>query len=214
MTAAAPAVSRIVLATQNAGKLREVAALFEDQPFELVALSTFPGVVLPEEGEDYAENAAVKARTAAEATGLPALGDDSGIEVAALDGRPGPLSARYGGEGLDAAGRNARLLAELAGVRAGERAARFYCVVALARPDGRVEIVTGECRGEILEAPSGSAGFGYDPIFRPEGYDVSMAEVGEAEKNRISHRGRAFAALRPRLAELSRELRGSARADG
>ena len=112
---------------------------------------------------------------------------------------PGPRSARYGGEGLDAAGRNARLLAELAGVPAQARGARFFCVAALALPEGSVRTASGECRGEILAAPAGAGGFGYDPIFRPAGFTVAMAELPEAEKNALSHRGRAFAALRPAI---------------
>ena len=196
-----PTPRRLVLATGNAGKLREIRSLLADL-CEVVGLDAFPEVALPEEGEDYRENAAAKARSAARATGLPALGDDSGIEVEALGGAPGPLSARYGGAALDAAGRNAHLLAALAEVPVGRRAARFYCVAALALPDGRVETADGECRGRILAAPSGDAGFGYDPIFEPEGFDVSMAELPEAEKNRLSHRGRAIAALRPALERL------------
>lgn len=191
--------TRIVLASGNAGKLREVRALLADLPVELVASSEIAGVVLPEEGDDYAENAVAKARTAARATGLPALGDDSGIEVAALGGRPGPRSARYGGADLDAAGRNARLLAELARTPGTDRAARFYCVAALVTPDGEVTTATGECRGSILAEPRGEGGFGYDPIFQPEGHVHSMAELPEAEKNRLSHRARAFHALRAAL---------------
>jgi len=193
-----PPRNRIVLATGNAGKLREVRALLADL-CEVVGLDAFPDVTLPDEGDDYRENAAQKACSAARATGLPAIGDDSGIEVEALGGAPGPLSARYGGPSLDAAGRNAHLLAALADVPATERAARFYCVVALALPTGELETYEGECRGRIRAAPSGGAGFGYDPIFQPEGFDVSMAELPEAEKNRLSHRGRAIAALRPAL---------------
>jgi len=189
---------RIVVATGNAGKLREIKALLSDL-CEVVGLDAFPGVSLPDEGEDYRENAAEKARVAARATGLPALGDDSGIEVAGLGGAPGPLSARYGGAELDAAGRNARLLEAISGVAAEARAARFYCVAAVAWPDGRVETAEGECRGRILDTPSGGGGFGYDPVFQPDGYDVSMAELPEVEKNRLSHRGRALVALRPAI---------------
>jgi len=195
-------VKRIVLATSNAGKLREVRALLSDLPCELVGLLDFHGVDLPEEGDDYVENAVAKAETAARATGLPALADDSGIEVAALSGRPGPHSARYGGGSLDSPARNARLLAELEGVPEARRAARFYCVAALARPGGRTRIATGECRGRILHAPQGAGGFGYDPIFQPEGHAVAMAELPEADKNRLSHRARAFHALRDAIAAV------------
>jgi len=192
------AARRVVLATGNEGKLREVRALLADL-CEVVGLDAFPDVCLPVEGDDYRENAIAKARAAARATELPALGDDSGLEVDALDGAPGPRSARYGGAGLDAAGRNARLLSALAEVAPERRTARFFCVAALALPDGSVETAEGECRGRILAVPRGGAGFGYDPIFAPEGRDVSMAELPEAEKNGLSHRGRALVALRPVL---------------
>jgi len=190
-------VKRVVLATGNPDKLREVSALLADLPCELLGLDGFPEVALPEEGDDYAANATAKALAAARALGLPALGDDSGIEVAALGGAPGPRSARFGGAQLATEARNAKLLAALEGVEA--RAARFYCVAALARPDGGVAIAEGECRGRILPAPRGTGGFGYDPIFEPEGFEVSMAELSEAEKNRLSHRARAFAGLRDPL---------------
>jgi len=196
-----PAGARIVVATGNAGKLREVRALLQRR-YEVVGLEAFPGVVLPEEGDDYHENAIRKAHAAAIATGLPALADDSGIEVEALGGAPGPHSARYGGASLDAAGRNRLLLTVLSDVPAHGRAARFFCVAALALPDGTVESAEGECRGRILETASGRAGFGYDPVFQPEGFAGSMAELPDAEKNRLSHRGRAVAALQPALVRL------------
>ncbi len=127
--------------------------------------------------------------------GLPALADDSGLEVDALSGAPGPRSARYGGPGLDDAGRVALLLRELDGVPAGRRGARFVCVAALATPDGECRTARGVCEGRILGAPRGSGGFGYDPVFAPEGGQRSMAELREDEKNALSHRGRAIAAL-------------------
>jgi len=197
----APAARRLVVATGNAGKLLEIRALLGER-CEAVGLGAFPEVALPDEGDDYRENAAAKARVVARATGLPALGDDSGLEVEALDGGPGPRSARFGGPGLDAARRNATLLEALADVPPPRRAARFFCVAALARPDGSVEWGEGECRGWVLEAPAGEGGFGYDPIFRPEGFEVSMAELPADEKNRLSHRGRALAALGPALDRL------------
>ncbi len=194
-------MTRVVLATGNAGKLREVRALLADT-CEIVGLDAFPGLELPEEGDDYVANAVGKAHAAALVTGLPSLGDDSGLEVDALDGRPGVRSARYGGPELDSADRNARLLGELEGVPPEQRSARFYCVAALVLADGGMEIVEGECRGRILEAPRGAGGFGYDPIFQPEGYEISMAELPEDEKNALSHRGRAFAQLVPMLRSL------------
>jgi XTP/dITP diphosphohydrolase len=189
----------LLLATGNRGKVRELVELLSPLALELRSLADFPDVALPPEGDDYAENAAAKAVAAAQATGLAALGDDSGIEVAALGAAPGPRSARYGGPGLDDAGRSAHLLAALARTGAGDRSARFVCFAALALPGAAVTLASGECCGRILAEPRGVAGFGYDPVFQPDGYDVSMAELPPELKNRISHRGRALAALRPAL---------------
>ena len=160
-------------------------------------------VDFPEEGGDYAENARVKAQTAARTIGLPCVADDSGLEVDALDGRPGAYSARYGGPGLDDEGRWRKLLEELAETPA-PRGARFYCVAAFAWPDGRSVVADGECRGRILESAKGEGGFGYDPVFAPdEGDGRSMAELTREEKDVISHRGRALEALAPRVAAHS-----------
>jgi XTP/dITP diphosphohydrolase len=193
------AARELLVATSNPGKLRELRALLAGLRVALAGLERAPGLVLPEEGDDYAANAAGKALALARATGLPALADDSGLEVAALSGAPGPGSARFGGPGLDDAGRLRALLAALARERGEGRAARFVCVVALARPDGRVERARGECRGRILEAPRGAGGFGYDPVFAPEGDARSFAQLREEEKNRISHRALAVRALLPAL---------------
>jgi XTP/dITP diphosphohydrolase len=193
---------RLLIATGNRGKLRELAALL-GAGFALEGLAAHPEVSLPPEGDDYAANAAAKALVAARASGLPALADDSGIEVLALDGAPGPRSARYGGEGLDDGARVRQLLRELAARGPGaSRAARFVCWAALALPSGELRVERGECAGELLAAPRGAGGFGYDPIFSPDGGAHSMAELPEAEKNRISHRARALAALAPALARL------------
>jgi XTP/dITP diphosphohydrolase len=192
----------LVLATGNRGKRAEFAALLAPLRLRLASLEDFFPIQLPAEGDDYAANAAAKARAVALATGRPALADDSGIEVEVLGGRPGPRSARYGGPGLDDRGRCARLLQELGASRDPARRARFVCEAALARPDGSLECAFGESRGRILEAPRGAGGFGYDPIFEPEGHTVSMAELPETTKNRISHRGRALAALADALASL------------
>jgi XTP/dITP diphosphohydrolase len=195
---------RLLVATGNRGKQREFAALLGAE-FALEGLGDHPEVQLPPEGDDYAANAAAKARCAADASGLPALADDSGIELEALHGAPGPRSARYGGDGLRDAERAARLLQELAGCGPGaSRAARFVCCAALALPGGEMRVARGECAGEILAAPRGTGGFGYDPIFSPDAGARSMAELSEAEKNRISHRARALAALAPALAALRR----------
>ncbi len=190
---------RLVVASQNPGKAREIARLLSD--WEVSSLADHPPVDFPEEGGDYAENARVKARTAARAIGLPCVADDSGLEVDALDGRPGAYSARYGGPGLDDEGRWRRLLEELGGTPP-PRTARFYCVAALAWPDGESVVADGECRGRILEAPKGDGGFGYDPVFAPDaGGGRSMAELARHEKDAISHRGRALEALAARIAE-------------
>jgi len=186
----------LVVATANPGKLRELRALLEDLDVDVLGLDAVPGVELPEEGDDYAANAAAKARAAAGTAGLPALADDSGLEVEALGGRPGPRSARYGGPGLDDAGRVRRLLEELAGVEASRRGARFVCVAALARPEGAVRTSRGEWPGRILETPRGERGFGYDPIFWDEERGAAAAELPARVKNRVSHRARAVAGLR------------------
>jgi XTP/dITP diphosphohydrolase len=166
----------------------------------LLALSELAPVEFPEEGDDYRANAAAKARAAARATGRAALADDSGLEVEGLGGAPGTRSARYGGPGLDDAGRVAHLLAAAAGLEGPARRARFVCAAALAWPDGRVAVEVGECRGTLRRAPSGAGGFGYDPVFEPEGAGCTLAELAPAEKNRISHRARAFGALRGAIA--------------
>jgi len=193
----------LVLASANRGKLEELRAILGAEAdalgLRLRSLSEFPDVTLPPEGGSYEPNALAKARAAAKATGRVAIGDDSGIEIDALGGAPGPLSARYGGPGLDDAGRCAHLLDALAAVPEGGRGARFVCVAALATPDGDADAVRGECPGRILRSPRGAGGFGYDPIFAPEGDARAMAELAPAEKHRISHRGRAFAALAPLL---------------
>ncbi len=196
--------ARLLVATGSPGKLAEFRALLGAE-FTLEGLADHPGIALPPEGDDYAANAAAKARAAADASGLPALADDSGIEVAALDCAPGPRSARYGGAGLDDPGRSALLLRELASRGAdAPRAARFVCVAALAWPGGELATARGECAGRLLLAPRGASGFGYDPVFAPEGEERSFAELAPREKDRISHRARALAALRPALERLAR----------
>lgn len=203
MSAGAARYREVVVATSNPGKLLEFRAILGDLPLSLRALGAFPEVSLPEEGDDYAENAAAKARAVARDTGRPALADDSGLEVAGLGGRPGPHSARYGGPGLDDAGRVQRLLDELAGCEGEAREARFVCVAALATPDGRVETARGTCEGRILHAPRGGGGFGYDPVFASREAGVAMAELPPARKNALSHRARALRALLPSLERLA-----------
>jgi XTP/dITP diphosphohydrolase len=188
--------ARLVVATGNPGKLREIRAMLGDLPVKLLGLRDLPDVVMPEEGDDYRSNAILKARHVAGASGCVAVADDSGLEVDGLGGRPGPHSARYGGPGLDDAGRVRHLLAELAGMQGEQRNARFVCWAAVARPSGEVETALGICSGRILLAPVGDGGFGYDPVFFSNGEQRAMATVPEARKNEISHRALAFRALR------------------
>lgn len=188
---------RLVVATLNPAKARELASLLGDIPFEVVGLSTIPGAALPPEGDDsYRANALAKARAAARLSAAVALADDSGLEVDALDGRPGVRSARYGGAGLSDADRGAALLAELRGVPRERRTARFRCVIALASPDGREEVVEGVAEGIITDVSRGTGGFGYDPLFFYPPLGRTFAELDPAVKNRVSHRGKALALAR------------------
>jgi XTP/dITP diphosphohydrolase len=187
--------AEVVLATSNTGKLVEIREILGELPLEIRPLSDFPGVILPEEGDDYEENAISKARVAAKIAGRVALADDSGLEVAGLGGAPGPLSARYGGPGLDDSGRVDALLQAIANLSGEQRRARFVCIAALATPEGELVTARGECPGLILQAPRGHGGFGYDPVFEVEGSGRAMAELSNLEKNQVSHRARAFTAL-------------------
>jgi XTP/dITP diphosphohydrolase len=190
---------RLVVATLNRAKGLELLELLGDVPYELTLLADLPGATLPEEtGATYRENALIKARAGATVTGALALGDDSGIEVDALGGDPGLHSARWGGPGLDDAGRNALLLERLRGVPAERRTARFRCVIALLEPGGRERIVEGTVEGRITEAPRGTGGFGYDPLFYYAPLGGTFGELPPETKHRVSHRGvaaRAAAAL-------------------
>ena len=189
----------LVVGSANPGKAREIAVLLGGLGGIVESLKDHPPVDFPEEGTDYLANAIAKARAVADQLGVFAIADDSGLEVDALDGRPGPLSARYGGPDLDDAGRVTRLLGELQGTPPEGRGARFVCLAAFAAPDGSVETAKGICEGRILERPRGTAGFGYDPIFQPEGDSRSMAELSPSEKHQISHRGQALRTLTPTI---------------
>ena len=181
----------ILVATHNAGKIREIRELLDGLGTQLVGLESFAGLpVVAEDGDTFEANAIKKAVTMARATGLRALADDSGLEVDALDGDPGVHSARYAGEECDTAANNHKLLSELGD--GDDRRARFRCVLALADPDGGCRTVSGTCEGRIIRAPRGTGGFGYDPLFVPDGYERTFAEMPAAEKNRISHRARAL----------------------
>lgn len=195
----------LLVATRNEGKLKELRQLLAGLPFELYGLSDFPKVEsVPETGESFSENACLKAAGYAAQTGFLTLADDSGLEVDALGGAPGILSARYAGEGATDADRTNRLLTELSDVPAAKRSARFVSAVAIANTRGQiVNVSVGTCDGRIDFAPSGSGGFGYDPVFVPSGYDKTFGELESEIKSRISHRARALLAAREFLLTLT-----------
>ncbi len=195
---------RLVLATSNRGKLAELQPLLADAGYVLVTQSELGVDDAIEDGLTFVENALIKARHASRTTGLPALADDSGLVVPALGGAPGLYSARYAGEHGNHAANIRKLLGELAGRPAADRRAHFYCVLVLVRhpEDPQPLIAEGAWDGSILEAPRGSGGFGYDPVFLSPEFGCSAAELAPADKHRLSHRGRAIARLRERLAEL------------
>jgi XTP/dITP diphosphohydrolase len=192
---------RLLLGTRNPGKVKEITTILEDSGWTFSSLQEFAAVgPAAEDGVTYAENAIAKARFYAAATGLLALADDSGLEVAALGGAPGVYSARYAGEGASDADRRALLLAELSRVDARDRRARFVASVAIAHPNGEVlNLSEGICEGTITFEPRGNSGFGYDPLFVPDGYYQTFAELSDEVKNRISHRARALMRLRDSL---------------
>jgi XTP/dITP diphosphohydrolase len=184
---------KLVLATGNRKKVVEMAELLQELSVQLLMAIDFPDLEMPEEeGSTFEENARLKSRAVAAFTGLPSLADDSGLVVDALGGRPGIYSARYAGEGCSYADNNAKLLQELQGVPQEKRTARFIAVMVLTMPDGRERVAEGCCEGYITADPRGEAGFGYDPVFVPEGYDKTFAELGAEIKNRISHRAKAL----------------------
>ena len=182
---------KLLIATRNRHKLEEIRAILNLPGLELIGADEMPG--LPEVEEDaptFEGNAIKKARTLAQASGCWTLADDSGLEVEALGGAPGVISARYAGSEASTPANNAKLLRELAGVT--DRGARFRCVLALCAPDGRSWTVEGLCEGRMLESPRGANGFGYDPLFMPEGHSQTFAELPASVKNGMSHRGRAL----------------------
>lgn len=202
MTDPCLAPQRVVLATGNAGKVRELAACLADLGYEVVPQTQLGVAEAEETGLSFVENAILKARNAAAHTGLPAIADDSGIEVDALAGAPGIYSARYAGAGAGDAANNAKLLAALAGLPAAQRRARYRCVLVYLRhaADPMPLICAGTWEGTVREHPQGDGGFGYDPLFQPADCALTAAELPLAEKNRLSHRGRALAALHAALA--------------
>jgi XTP/dITP diphosphohydrolase len=198
-------MSKLLLATRNAGKLAELQRLLEAavHGVEVIGLrdvEEYPEA--PETGATFAENALLKAREAVRYTGLPAVADDSGLTVDALNGMPGVLSARWSGRHGDDDANTALLLGQIADVPDERRGAAFVCAAALVTPDGAERVLERQWRGTVIREKRGTNGFGYDPVFVPEGLQVTSAELPPAEKDARSHRGQAFAALVPVLAEV------------
>jgi XTP/dITP diphosphohydrolase len=194
---------RVVLATRNPHKLDELARILAPYAVDLVSLAEWPDAPdVAETGATFADNALLKARAAAAATGLVAVADDSGLAVDALAGMPGVLSARWSGRHGDDAANLDLVLAQIADVPDERRGAAFVCAAAAVAPSGAEVVVAGEVRGRLLRARRGTGGFGYDPIFVPDGETRTTAEMPPADKDAISHRGRAFRELAPRLAAL------------
>jgi XTP/dITP diphosphohydrolase len=194
--------ARIAIASRNTHKLREIGRICAEWPVEWLTVENHEGPWpdVEETGSTYLENALLKARAGAAALGEPALADDSGIEVDALGGRPGPRSARFAGEVATDQQNLDELIRALKGIPGSGRIARYRCLAVLAFPDGREVHAEGTCEGTLVGKPRGTHGFGYDPIFVPEGWGETMAQITDEVKDRISHRGRAFRALGETLA--------------
>ncbi|MCB5167245.1 RdgB/HAM1 family non-canonical purine NTP pyrophosphatase [Streptomyces bambusae] len=198
-------MTRLILATRNAGKITELRAILSDAglPHELVGSDAYPEIPdVKETGTTFAENALLKAHALAQATGLPAVADDSGLCVDVLGGAPGIFSARWAGRHGDDEANLRLLLAQLSDIDDPHRGAHFACAAALALPDGTERVVEGRLLGRLRHTPSGTGGFGYDPILQPAADTRTCAELTPAEKNAISHRGQAFRALVPVVREL------------
>ena len=196
---------KLVIATRNAHKLEEIHDIFDFQNLEVLSAFDFPHVPdVIEDGETLEANAVKKAVEIARATGCWALADDSGLEVDALGGAPGVYSARYAGEHCSYADNNIKLLREMAGKA--DRTARFRTVIALSDPEGNAKTVSGECPGVIIGELRGTNGFGYDPLFVPDGYSETFAELDSGVKNRISHRANALQKARAEWTELMKSL--------
>ncbi len=195
-------MKKVIIATNNAHKVEEIRTALDFEGWEFLTLADVAPYPEPEEDADtFAGNALIKAMAAHNACGFAALADDSGLEVDALDGRPGVYSARYAGEHGNDDANNAKVLAELEGTADEQRSARFVCALAFVDDDGSVTTAHGTIEGRIAHGLSGEGGFGYDPMFLPEefGFTKSLAEVSQAEKNAISHRGNALRALKSAL---------------
>lgn len=198
-------MTRLVLATRNAHKVGELQAILTAAGLEVDLLGLPDGAPdVVEDGLTFAENALKKARSAAAATGLPSVADDSGLCVDALNGMPGVFSARWSGAQADDASNLRLVLEQVSDVPDEHRGASFVCAAALALPTGAERVVEGRVTGRIIREPRGTGGFGYDPIFLPDGHDRTTAEMSPQEKHAISHRGNAFRALAPAIHELVR----------
>jgi len=197
-------MKNLLVATNNPGKLAELKGLLDDLPVKLRLLSNLPSFTeIDETGETFAENARLKALGYALQSGLPAIADDSGLEVEALDRRPGVLSARYGGTGLGFDKKMEMLLDELDKTGGANRNARFVCSIAVADAAGNIlHMAEGVCRGKIAVQPRGKLGFGYDPLFVPEGFSETFGELSGRIKSEISHRARAFEQIMPFLRDF------------
>jgi len=189
----------LVLATRNQGKLVEVKRMLKIHAPEIspISMTDLDIADIEEIGSSFEENALLKARTVTQLTGLATLADDSGLSIEALDGEPGVFSARYGGVHGDDAANNAKVLKMMEQIE--NRAASFVAVLALTRPDGQSLIARGELVGQIRRSPIGDQGFGYDPIFQPEGFSITTAQMSPEIKDSISHRGKALAQIAPRI---------------
>lgn len=197
-------MDKVIIATKNIGKINEFKTFFAAHDIEVVSLFDFDEEIpdIEETGETFEENAALKAEQISERFQQPVVADDSGLIIDSLGGRPGLYSARYAGEPTNDQANVDKVLEEMKGVPGAERTARFICVLAVARPNQETIFVTGYCEGHIRTEPKGENGFGYDPIFVPEGYTRTMAELEPAEKNQISHRKQAIKQLEKRLYHL------------
>lgn len=198
---------KIVLASRNEKKLEELKRILKDLEIEILSLKDFPSLQeVIEDGLTFEENALKKARYVSMMTGLPALADDSGLEVEALGGAPGVFSARYAGENATDEENIDKLLSALRNVPFPERKARFVCCIALVYPNGEEYIFKGEIKGFISETPRGHQGFGYDPIFQPEGHNRTFAEMSQQEKDAISHRSKALKKFKDFLMRYKQNL--------
>ena len=201
---------KLLLATRNKGKIEEFRRILEDiaaGEIELVGLEQFPDLHdVDETGSTFEENALLKARQMSLASGIPAIADDSGLCVDYLNGDPGIFSARWAGNHGDDRANTAKVLESLIGVPDEKRSAHFTCVAALALPDGRIHVEEAHFDGWILHSPIGDEGFGYDPIFRPEGYEISSAQMSADAKDAISHRGKSLRAIAPHVITLLNTL--------